>query len=481
MFKKVKNISLMKFKINFKNFVTVFISILIIILTLNNTHAQSCMKYKSFGKIKFDLNKDDELMLDSIERKTFLYFKNELHPQWGIVKDRTTAWAPASIAATGFGLPAFAIAAERKWITRQNAAETTLKILKFFADAPQNKDVNGVGYEGFYYHFLKIDSGTREWNCELSSIDSGILLMGVIFARNYYDKNSELEKQIRTLAEKLLGRLKWDLYYMPDNSKHPNTISMAWSPEEGQLNWGWHGYTEALFLYILAAGTDMKNIKKSYNAWLRTYDWKTPYEGLSHVIFPPLFGHQFAFSFIDFRGLTDSYLREKGIDYFENSRRATLCQQKYAIENPKGWKGYDALTWGFTACDGPGDKYNIGDKKFEGYSGRGASGKEFTVSEDGTIAPYAVLSSLPFTPELSLATIKNMKSKYGSKLWGKYGFYDSFNPTADWYDNDFLGIDQGPMLLMIENFRTGLVWNYVMKDPIIQKGLKVLDFKYINK
>jgi hypothetical protein len=454
--------------------------IFVIAVSSFSCKSQEKQYYKSFGKINYQLKSDDEKMLDSIQYKTFLFFLNEHHPEKGIVKDRAAEWAPASIAATGFGLPAFAIAAERKWISREKAAEITLKTLLFFANSPQNQDTNGIGYRGFYYHFLKMDTGTREWNCELSSIDSGILMMGVIFVRNYYDKDIKVEKEIRVLSEKLLGRLEWDLYYMPDNSKHPNTISMAWSPEEGQLNWGWHGYTEALFLYILAAGTDMKNIDKSYNGWLRTYEWKTPYKDLSHVIFPPLFGHQFSQTFIDFRGLADQYMKEKGIDYFENSRRATLTQQQYAIENPKGWKGYDAYTWGFTASDGPGEKYNFGDKKFEGYAGRGASGKDYTVAEDGTIAPYAVLSSIPFTPELSIATIKNMNNKYSSKLLGKYGYYDSFNPTAKWVNNDFIGIDQGPMLLMIENFRTGLVWEYVMKDPIIQKGLKKLNFEYIN-
>lgn len=442
--------------------------------------SQEKQYYKSFGKIDYPLNTDDEKMLDSIQYKTFLFFLNEHHLGKGIVKDRSAQWAPASIAATGFGLPAFGIGVQRKWITREKAIEITLNTLRFFANSPQNKDINGVGYSGFYYHFLKMDTGTREWNCELSSIDSGLLLMGVIFARNYYNKNTDEEKEIRTLSEKLLSRLQWDLFYMPDNSRHPNTISMAWKPEDGQLNWGWHGYTEGLFLYILAAGTGMKNIEKSFEGWLRTYEWKTPYKDLSHVIFPPLFGHQFSHTFIDFRGLADKYMKEKGIDYFENSRRATLAQQQYAIENPKGWKDYDAYTWGFTASDGPGEKYNFGDKKFEAYAGRGASGKDYTVAEDGTIAPYAVLSSIPFTPEISIATIKNMNSRYGNKLWGKYGFYDSFNPTADWVNNDFIGIDQGPMLLMIENFRTGLVWDYVMKDPVIQKGLKKLNFEYLK-
>lgn len=438
-------------------------------------------QFVSHGKVEYNLAKEDELMLDSIQRKTFLYFMNEVDAEKGFVKDRAASWAPSSIAATGFGLPTYAIAAERKWITREDAVRQILKILRFFANSEQSTDSLSTGYKGFYYHFLNLKTGKREWNCELSTIDTGLLMMGIIFIRNYFDGTDADEKEIRLLAAKLLGRLDWNFFYLPDNAKHPHTISMAWKPETGILNWGWHGYDEALFLYILAAGTGMDNVEKSYNAWQSTFKWRTPYEGLSHVTFPPLFGHQFSACFIDFRGLFDPYMKGKGIDYFENSRRATLVQQQYAIENPKGWVGYDSLTWGVTASDGPGSKYNFGDKKFEGYAGRGTSGKEETVAEDGTLAPYGPLSSLPFTPELSLATIKNMNSKYGDKIWGKYGYYDSFNPTAKWVNDDFIGIDQGPMFLMIENFRTGMIWKYVMKDPIIQKGLEKLKFEYNKK
>jgi hypothetical protein len=224
----------------------------------------------------------------------------------------------------------------------------------------------------------------------------------------------------------------------------------------------------------------MKNAERSYNSWLESYKWQTPYEGLSHAAFPPLFGHQFSQAFIDYRGLVDTYMKEKGIDYFENSRRATYVQRQYAIDNPYGWIGYDSLCWGITACDGPTEKYNFDDKEFLGYAGRGTSGPDYNYFDDGTIAPYGPLSSLPFAPEIVLPASKSVIEKYGDRLWGKYGFYDSFNLTANWFDNDFIGIDQGPMLIMIENFRTGLVWDYVMKDPIIQKGLSRLGFEYLK-
>lgn len=444
------------------------------------TENQQQLVFTYQGAIDYPLAQDDERMLDSIQEKTFLFFLHEHHPEWGIVKDRAAAWAPSSIASTGFGIPSFAIGVEREWITREQAAQITLNILTFLMNSDQSTDPNGVGYKGFYYHFLKMDTGTREWDCELSSVDTGLLMMGILFARNYYNLDDETENQIRSLADKLVGRMDWNFMMMPATGKFANTISMGWTPEKGQLDWGWAGYNEALFLYILAAGTGMENAEKSYDAWLSSYKWQTPYKGLAHVAFPPLFGHQFSQAFIDFRGLIDKYMKEKGIDYFENSRRATYVQRQYAMENPHGWVGYDSLCWGVTASDGPTETYNFDDKVFLGYAGRGTSGPDYNYFDDGTIAPYGPLSSLPFAPEIVLPTIKSINEKYGAKLWGKYGYYDAFNPTANWVNDDYIGIDQGPMLIMIENFRTGLVWNYVMQDTVIQKGLTRLGYEYLK-
>lgn len=455
-------------------------AVLFVILTFTACELPQQLVFKSDGKVNYPLTRDEEIMLDSIQQMTFLFFLNEHHPEWGIVKDRTASWAPASIAATGFGIPSFAIGAERNWITHEQAAQITLNMLNFFFNSIQSPDTNVTGYKGFYYHFLKMDSGTREWNCELSSIDTGLLMMGIIFARNYYNLDNEIENQIRLLAGKLIDRIDWDFMEMPASGEFAYTISMGWTPEKGLHNYGWRGYNEALFLYVLAAGSGMENVERSYHSWLKSYKWYTPYEGLSHVAFPPLFGHQFSQAFIDYRGLVDAYMKEKGIDYFENSRRATYVQRQYAIDNPHGWVGYDSLCWGVTASDGPTEKYNFDDKEFLGYAGRGTSGPDYNYFDDGTIAPYGSLSSLPFAPEIVLPTIKSIIEKYGEKLWGKYGFYDAFNPTANWINDDYIGIDQGPMLIMIENFRTGLVWNYMMKDPIIQKGLNKLGFTYLK-
>lgn len=460
------------------NIYTAVIVLSCLILMTGCSHSNQ-VGFRSGGPVKYQLTRDDELMLDSIQHRTFLYFLGEHHQDWGIVKDRSAEWAPASIAATGFGLPVFAIGAERKWIMREEAARITLDILDFFFNSVQSADTNVTGYKGFYYHFLKPGTGTRAWNCELSTVDTGLLMMGIIFARQYFDLNNEIERKIRKIASSLLERVDWDFMEMPDTGIYANTISMGWEPEKGLHHMGWSGYNEALFLYVLAAGTGMSDIEKGYSAWLGSYKWQTPYEGLTHVAFPPLFGHQFSQSFIDFRGIADAYMRQKGIDYFENSRRATYVQRRYAMDNPQGWTGYDSLCWGITACDGPGDKYNFGDRQFLGYAGRGTSGPYYNYFDDGTIAPYASISSLPFAPEIVLPTIRALNERYGDRLWGKYGYYDAFNPTAGWFDNDFIGIDQGPMLLMIENFRTGLVWNYVMKDPVIIRGLNKLGFTYL--
>ncbi len=451
----------------------------VLTFTIGAVQSQNII-FRSRGKVNYQVAPGEMAMLDSIQHKTFLYFLNEHSPEKGIVKDRTLTGAPCSIAATGFAFPSFGIGAERKWITREQAAEITLKILTFFSNSVQSADKNVTGYKGFYYHFLKMESGLREWNCELSSVDTGILMMGIIFARNYYNSDNAVETKIRSLATQLLDRVDWNFMEMPDTGRFASTISMGWTPEDRSQNFGWIGYNEADFLYVLAAGSGMKNAEQGYKTWLKSYQWYTPYKGLSHVAFPPLFGHQFSQAFIDYRGLVDEYMKGKRIDYFENSRRATYVQRQYAQDNPKGWVGYDSLCWGVTASDGPPDKYNFDDKKFLGYAGRGSSGPGFNYFDDGTIAPYASLSSLPFAPEIVLPAIESMNKKYGKKLWGKYGYYDAFNPTAKWIDNDFLGIDEGPMLIMIENFRTGLVWNYVMKDPIIQKGLNRLGFEYFK-
>ncbi|GAB6282733.1 MAG: glucoamylase family protein [Ignavibacterium sp.] len=466
-------------KFNFFLFAFLFTSITFAQIEKNDNDLKCSNPAKT--NIEYKLSEDEKIFLDTLQYYSFKYFIEESNYENGLVKDRSTKTSPSSITAVGFGIVSWAIGAEHNWITRKEAAQRTLNTLRFFYNSDQSPNAISTGYKGFYYHFLEMDSGKRWRDCELSNIDTGLLFGGIIFARQYYVQNNSVEKEIRKLAELILNRADWNFFVLPDTGKYGSLLSMGWRPEESSNSRGWDGYNEALIIHIIAAGTNLNNPQKVYKKWLSSYLWDEPYKDFAHVIFPPLFGHQYSHIFIDFRNYFDEYMKEKGIDYFENSRRATYTQQKYAIENPLGWKGYDSLTWGITACDGPGSKYNYDDKKFYDYAGRGSSGPKHILFDDGTIAPTAAGGSIPFAPEITIPTLMNMYKKYGSQgLWNKYGLLDAFNPTLNWYNDDYLGIDQGPIVLMIENFRNGFVWKYVMKDPIIQKGLKALGFEKIN-
>jgi len=432
---------------------------------------------KESYSINYKLTPEENEFLDTLQYRSFLYFLGETNHENGFVKDRSTEKSPSSIAASGFGIAAWAIGAEREWISRKEAAQLTLNLMRFFMNSEQSADALATGFKGLYYHFLDMKTGERFWECELSTIDTALLFAGMIFARQYYNQDDPVEAEIRDLAGKLINRAEWDFFILPDTSKYASVLNMDWKPEKGYGNGKWIGYNEALILYIIAAGSGTERIEKGYQTWLSFYKWMEPYPDLAHVVFPPLFGHQYSHMFVDFRGLADSYMKEKEIDYFENSRRATLTQRLYAIDNPLGWKGYDSLTWGLTACDGPGEKYNFENRKFHTYAARGTSGPGLVHFDDGTFAPTAAGGSIVFAPEIVIPTLISIYERYGAEdLWGPYGFYDAFNPTLNWVDPDYLGIDQGPIVIMIENFRTGLIWKYAMKDPLIQEGLVRLGF-----
>ncbi len=431
--------------------------------------------------INYSLTPAEEAFLDTLQYRSFLYFINEVNPENGLVKDRSTDNSPASIAAVGFALPVWAIGSQRGWIARERAAQLTVNALRFFRHSEQSADALATGYQGFYYHFLDMETGERVWECELSTVDTAWLMSGIRFARQFYERDLSQEREIRALADSLTSSLNWDFFTRPDSILHPGTVSMGWRPEKGLTKMGWVGYNEALYLYVLAAGCGYENALPAYQRWLSHYQWREPYPGLAHVVFPPLFGHQYSHMFIDFRGMADNYMQAKALDYFENSRQAVYTQREYAIHNPGGWAGYDSLIWGLTACDGPGKTYNTEDRQFFSYAGRGTSGPGLVWSEDGTLAPTAAGGSIVFAPEIVIPTLQAMYDRYGKKgLWGPYGFYDAFNPTIDWFDSDYLGIDQGPIVIMIENFRSGLIWEYAMRDPVIQKGLKILNFKKLD-
>jgi len=439
----------------------------------------------------------DTAFLELVQQKAFDYFWLEANPSNGLVRDRSRTNSHCSIAAVGFGLTAIGIGVDHGWITREQGRQRVLNALKTFWEKPQGPDAQAtIGHQGWFYHFLAMNTGLRAWKCELSSIDTALFLAGTLYAREYFDGANDDETAIRELANRIYNRVDWrwmmaesntrttrpptsdpspeadkrdaPALQLPSGEAGSGTLSMGWRPESGFIESRWIGYNEAMILYLLGLGTERNTLPaKSWKEWTSGYQWKTSY-GQSFVHFAPLFGHQYSHCWIDFRGIADDYMRANGIDYFENSRRATLAQRAYVIANPGKFKGYGERVWGLTACDGPG----FG--RFRSYSARGAPPPE---NDDGTIAPTAVGGSIPFAPEICIPTLRYLYDAYRTNLWTAYGFCDAFNLTAHWWDREVLGIDQGPILIMIENHRTGRVWKTFMKAPEIQRGLKAAGFK----
>lgn len=419
-------------------------------------------------------------VVDDVQRRTFHWFWETTNAQNGLVHDRWPTKSFSSIAAVGFGLTAYPIGAERGWVTREAAAQRVLTTLRFFE--------NGVeGYKGFFYHFVDMQTGKRFEKVELSTIDTTLFLAGALFCQSYFDRDNDTERAIREAAERLYTRAEWNYFH----ERNP-LISMGWTPEAGLHDYDYTGYNEAMLLYVLAIGSPTHPVTpKAWNAYTSSYKWATHY-GQEHVVFGPLFGHQYSHVWIDFRGIKDHVMREKGIDYAENSRRATLAQRAYAIENPMGWRGYGENVWGLTACDGPFDGKQVVngvERQFWTYTARGTAPGE--LRDDGTLAPTAAVSSIAFAPELAVPAMQAMIGTYGKELYQQYGFLDSFNPTLNeprklqmgrivpglgWFDNDYLGIDQGPIVAMIENHRSGLVWETMKKNEHVRRGLRRAGF-----
>ena len=398
-----------------------------------------------------------ETLLDTLQYGAFNFFWNEADPSTGLIRDRGPGTAPSSIASVGFGLTALCIGVDHGWQARSAVANRVLTTLQTFWQSPQGSGASGyAGYKGFFYHFLTMDTAVRTWDSELSTIDTGLLLAGILYVQEYFDQDDTVENQIRALADSIFFRADWEWF-----RNFKEGLIMAWDPVEKFSQNLWRGYNESMIMYILGYGSPTHPLQKGWGHWTSGYSWGTQY-GYSYVLFPPLFGHQYSHCWIDFRGIQDDYMRTRGIDYFENSRRATLAQQAYSQANPGGWAGYSDSLWGITASDTP-----------TGYRARGAPPAQ---DDDGTIAPTAPIGSLPFAPEAVIPTIHNMWNTYGPQLWTQYGFRDAFNLTVDWWDTDIIGIDQGPIIIMIENYRTGKVWETFMKSPYIQTGLQRIGF-----
>ncbi|MBO9745812.1 hypothetical protein J7431_00605 [Xanthomonas phaseoli pv. dieffenbachiae] len=430
-------------------------------------------------------------LFSDIERRTFQFFWDTTNEVNGLSPDRFPSRPFASIASVGFALTAYPIGIENGWVSRNQAIDRTLTTLKFFRDAPMGPQKTGrAGYKGFYYHFLDMQQGNRydSW-VELSSVDTALLMMGVLFTQSYYDGDDPREKEIRQIADTLYKRVDWRWL-----QQRAPLISMGWFPESGFINHDWMGYNEAMMLYILALGSPTHGVDPdAWTSWTRTYnnDWGV-YQGQEYLSFGPLFGHQYSHVWIDFRDIQDQYMRERGIDYFLNSRRATLAQRDYAIDNPMKWKDYGENVWGLTASDGPqntSQEYRGEQRQFRHYSSRGAGLRENF--DDGTIAPTAAISSIVFAPEVVIPATQEMHKRYGDFLYSSYGFLDSFNPSFNydipiktgrmvpdrgWVASDYIAIDQGPILTMIANYQDEFVWNVMKKNPYIRAGLERAGF-----
>ncbi|MDZ7757308.1 glucoamylase family protein [Rhodohalobacter sp.] len=415
--------------------------------------------------------------VEDLKERTFTYFWEVVDTETWQTDDRYPSRSFTSIAATGFALPAYIIGIHNEYISREDGADRVYNVLEWVWNAPQGTDSEGkTGHRGFFYHFLNYETGTRYQQVELSTIDTALLMAGILTAQSYFDGNNSVESGIRALADSLYRRVEWN-WAMNGNS----TMSMGWHPERGFIDSQWEGYDESIILMVLGLGSPTHPIPdESWDVWTSTNTW-TDFYGYEHINFGPLFGHQYSHMFIDFREIQDEYMRDMGIDYFENSRRATLSNRAYCKDNPGEFKGYSEHIWGLTASDGPANvTKNIDGQaiNFHTYTARGtASGY---LVDDGTIAPTAAGGSIPFAPEETLNALYTMKETFGEKLYAEYGFLDSFNLTYDengWYNPDYIGIDQGPIIIQLENYQTELIWNILKENKYIKKGLKKAGFK----
>jgi hypothetical protein len=415
--------------------------------------------------------------LRNLQRSSFGYFVNEVNRVNGLVLDKTAPNWPASIAAIGMALTVYPVGVARNFISRAEAVERTLTTLRFLAASEQSERPEATGYKGFFYHFLHMQTGRREWKSELSSVDTALLIAGVLAAAEYFDAKSKDEAEIRALAKMLYERIDWS--WMLDGG---HTIRHGWTPEGGFLPYRWQGYDEALVLYFLSLGSPTHPIgRECYDAWCSTYEWKEIF-GFEFLYAGPLFIHQMSHIWCDFRGIRDAFMRQRDSDYFENSRRATFVQQQYAIRNPLGFKHVNDRCWGVTASDGPGNQKKKVDgieRVFFDYVARGAP----YGPDDGTLAPWAVVASLPFAPEIVAPTIAYLRSlhvhvpnPYGFKASFNPAFYDGVDNGIGWVSPYHFGINEGPTVLMIENERSGMVWSLMRKCGYLRKGLVVAGF-----
>ncbi|MHA6688513.1 glucoamylase family protein [Mesorhizobium sp. A556] len=417
----------------------------------------------------------DEALLDRLQRAAFGYFLQSVNPANGLVADTSRENSPCSIAVVGFALSVYPAAVERGWMTRADAVSRSLSVLRFFSDSDQSGDPGATGYKGFYYHFLDIRTGVRVWRCELSMVDTALLIAGALTASAYFDSDSDEESELRRIVDTLYRRIDW-IWALGGET----TIRLGWKPECGFLHYGWEGYNEAIVLYVLALGSPTHPLEAhSYEAWTGTYQWENLY-GHDFLYAGPLFVHQFSHAWIDFRDIRDRFMREKKCNYFENSRRAIEVQREYTRRNPHRFVGYDESCWGLTACDGPSDQPPSSTRRHRlfGYAARGVP----YGPDDGTLGGWSALASLPFAPEIALCAAREMLRRYPEMLSTEQ-YTSSFNPTLTsagngaWASAGHFGLDQGIVVMMIENYRTQLIWRLTRSCNYIGAGLRRAGFR----
>jgi hypothetical protein len=416
----------------------------------------------------------DEALIDRLQRGAFSYLAEFANDDNGLVADTSREGSPCSIAVVGFALSSYPVAIKNGWMSRAAAAAQTLKTLRFFWNSPQNDRPDATGYKGFYYHFLHMKTRRRVWQCELSLVDTTLLLAGVLMAGRYFD-GGEDEAEIRELADAIYRRVDWQ--WALNNGQ---TVAQGWKPECGFLHYGWEGYNEATILYVLGAGSPTHALPPgSFASWTVTYQFENLL-GQDVLYSGPLFTHLFSHAWIDFRGIQDEFMRSTRRDYFQNTRNSISLHREYCARNPRGYAGYCGELWGITAGEGPGNdelRESYRDRRFFGYTSRGVP----YGPDDGTIAPWAMLATLPFDAGPAIAGTRRLLQTY-PQVCTKDRFSSGFNPTfhkngSEWRSEGWFGLDQGLLVLMIENYRSGLVWETMRNCPFVRTGLQRTGFK----
>lgn len=419
---------------------------------------------QSFTPIAADLTikkgLTDKQLLTLVQKQTFRYFWDLAHPVSGMARERSNSSVNfgnniVTTGGTGFGLMAIIVADSRNFITHKQAAAHTLKIVNFLLKADK--------FHGAYPHWLNGETGKvipfSKKDDGADIVETSYLFQGLLTAQQYFKANTPVEKDIRSKIKTLWDGVEWDWF-----TQNKNVLYWHWSPNYAwDMNLPIHGWNECLITYVMAAASPTHAIKTEVytEGWTNSKTFingKTYYNNITLPLGPDyggsLFWTQYSFMGLDPHGLKDQYA-----DYWQQATSHTLINRQYCIENPKQYKGYGANCWGLTASD-----------SWRGYAGH-------SPTEDlGVITPTAALSAFPYTPKYSMQVLRHFYEDLGPKIWGEYGFVDAFSEQHDWYAKSYLAIDQGPIIIMIENYRSGLLWKLFMKNLDVKRGLNKLQF-----